>query len=81
VKVSNQYARYVLYVSDDSRDVLLTKALLQHYDFPYEVATGECEEWPGDLAIYGMTHGGAQELVGGYGELSELLSGGANPGL
>lgn len=63
----------MLHGSDDSSEYVMAKVLLEHYGLPYRVSSDPCDEWPEDLAIYGITSDGSQELIGGYTSLCGLL--------
>lgn len=51
----------------------MCKALLHHCGLPYRTSNQACDEWPEELAIYGITSDGIQELIGGYTALVALL--------
>lgn len=67
------YVSYVLYGSDDCPEYVMCKALLHHCGLPYRTSNQACDEWPEELAIYGITSDGIQELIGGYTALIALL--------
>lgn len=69
----SSYQEYILHGNDDSPDYVMTKVLLEHYGISYRTSDQGCEEWPEELAIYGITASGKQELIGGYTSLCGLL--------
>lgn len=69
---SNGSYFYRLHVTDDCRNSLMAKALLEYCGQDYFATSQECDEWPSTPAIYKITPHG-EELVGGYEQLCELL--------